>query len=206
VDDGLAKRPSFCEIYVEGYGNGLNEIARGVPESTPAELTAEPEPMNNVIEEDPREPQELEGGIVHELAGDDMDHLPPLPSSDASTTTPPPMSRESSLSGASSASSEESDVDPLKASGNRILTLVEILKSTSIPSQPRLRRDYTAGALSKPRPQSSTEGTIPGVEIMDFRRYDPECEPPYVHFNTLTWDSMLEQRPMTAPTAIAARG
>jgi hypothetical protein len=137
-----------------------------------------------------------------------MDDLPPLPSSNASTTTPPPMSRESSLSGASSTSSEESDVDPLTLSGNRILTLVEILKSTRISSQPRNRRAYNAGALSKSRPQSSPEGAISDVDIMNLGRYDSEFEAPCIHFNTLTWDSMLEQQAMaaTAPTAIAVRG
>jgi len=28
---------------------------------------------------------------------------------------------------------------------------------------------------------------------------NPDFDAPYIHFNTLTWDKMLEQRPMTAP-------
>ncbi|OQV09066.1 hypothetical protein CLAIMM_13244 [Cladophialophora immunda] len=206
-DEMPSKRPSFCEIYIEGYGNGLNEVARNVSEPPPVELTAEPEP---VIKEDQQEPQELQGDIVHEMAANDTENLPPLPESETSATTPPSMSRESSNSSVSSASSnsnEDSDVAPITPAGNAACTLEEILKSTSIIKRRNDVKSDLAPTAIRQRPQSLVlRGKVPHINIISSDRYDPDLEMPYVHFNTQTWDMILAQRPMTAPspTAIAA--
>ncbi|ETI25894.1 hypothetical protein G647_02671 [Cladophialophora carrionii CBS 160.54] len=204
VDEVAPKRPSFCEIFVEGYGNGLNEIARDGANNTPAELTAEPEAMENAIKEDPKEPQELQGDIVHEMDANDTNNHPPPPSSDDSPTSPPSMSRESSnssISETSSSTREEGDIDPVTPVGNAVLSLVEILKSTGLSPAPSSPRAHTAGPVAKSRPASLiVESTRPEINIVDMDRYDPELESPYVHFNTQTWDMILEPRPMTAPS------
>jgi hypothetical protein len=205
ADEVPPKRPPFCEIYVEGYGNGLNEISPGSAENAPAELTAEPDSTEKAIKEDPGEPQELQGNIVHEMDANHTDSHPPPPSSDDSPTTPPSMSRESSncsTSGTSSSTSEEGDVDPVTPGGNAILSLVEILKSTGMSPVPSSLRGDPAGPVPKPRPRSLiVQGTNPDVKIVDTDRYGPDFDSPYVHFNTQTWDMILEPRPMTAPAS-----
>ena len=56
--------------------------------------------------------------------------------------------------------------------------------------------------MTKQRPRSLIiEGTSPEVTIVDSYRYDPDLEMPYIHFNTSTWDTILAQRPVTAPGA-----
>ncbi|KIW83507.1 hypothetical protein Z517_02752 [Fonsecaea pedrosoi CBS 271.37] len=206
-DEMPSKRPSFCEIYVEGYGNGLNEVARDVASSTLAELTAEPK---SVIQEDQQEPHELQGDIVHEMAADNTEDLPPLPPSETSGTTPPSMSRESSNSSVSSASShgnEDGDVAPVTSTGSAACTLEEILSSTSLIKRRDGIKDDLACTTIRRRPQSLVlRGTVPRINIINSDQYDPDLELPYVHFNTQTWDMILAQRPMTAPgpTAIAA--
>ncbi|KAJ9615745.1 hypothetical protein H2200_001822 [Cladophialophora chaetospira] len=197
------KRPSFCPIYVEGYGNGLNEVAPVTAASGPAELTAEPESMQNVIKESPCEPQELQGAIVHELAANEADEPRPTPPSDDSPTTPPSMSRESSsssISGTLSTTGEDSDDEPTTPARNKSVTLIEILKSNSTSRSTDKLGAYTASPTSDRKPESSdVEDSIPDFTIVDLDHYNPDFEPPYIHFNTLTWDKMLEQRPMSAP-------
>ncbi|KIW91981.1 uncharacterized protein Z519_06963 [Cladophialophora bantiana CBS 173.52] len=209
-DEMPSKRPSFCEIYVEGYGNGLNEVARDASDSPPAELTAEPETTENAIKEDKQEPQELPGDIVHEMAANDTEDLPPLPVSEVSATTPPSMSRESSSSSISSASSntnEDNDIAVAIPANNAACTLAEKLKSTSITKQRSGIQAELSATTIRHRPQSLVlRSTASHVKIVDSDRYDPDLELPYVHFNTQTWDMILTQRPMTAPspTAVAA--
>ena len=133
VDVVPPKRPSFCEIYVEGYGNGLNEVARDTTGNTPAEFTAEPESIDTPIEEETQEPQELEGDIVHEMAANDAEDVAPVSASDYSPTRPPSMSRESSnysISSTCSHTSEERDIASTSPVNKKTLTLMEILRST----------------------------------------------------------------------------
>jgi hypothetical protein len=202
ADEPLPKRPSFCEIYVEGYGNGLNKVADGVAETTVAELTAEPEPVDCTIKEEVAEAHELPGDVIHEMAANNLEVLPPLPPSDGSTRTPTTMSRESSsasISETCSSSLEDGDEDPKALNSDRVLTLVEILKSTCISNPP-----HATGEKGQQRPHSFVaQGPNPDIGTMDLEKFDQEFHAPYVHFNTLTWDSMLEQRPMTAPAATA---
>ena len=200
-----SKRPSFREIYVEGYGNGLNQVARDQAEKEVIELTAEPIVMDFAIKEEVAEPHELRGDIVHEMATNETESPAPLPSSDGSTDTPPPMSRESSSSSISDVSSrsleDDDDMDGDAPSARRVLTLVEILQSTCASDQPRGRGGHRGDKTSIQRPQSYIDSKAVGMKLMATGGFNPDIEPPYIHFNTLTWDKMLEQRPMTAPAA-----
>lgn len=216
VDDMPQKKPSFCEIYVEGYGNGLNEV------NSPAELTAEPEGIEVLIKEDPQERHELVGDSVHELASPDIDHIPTFPPADISPTTPPTMSRESSSSSISSSDwsngSEKSGPDPTTPASERY-TLKQILKSANSNTLSKTGNGNDEGddevkPLIKLRPQSlvvQDKPTTSPIKIVDTDHHDV-MEIPYVHFNTQTWDLILAQRPvgqrpMTAPasTPVAAQ-
>lgn len=204
VDEMPVKRPSFCEIYVEGYGNGLNEVDHAPPISPPAELVAEPESLEGAIQEESRAPQELQGDFVHEMATEIPQQAPPLPPSDDSPTTPPTMSRESSNSSISSTwskSSEKSDLEPTTPANDVGYTLKEILKPNGGGKRSiKVVNDDTKTTV-KPRPQSMIgDTTVSNVKIVDHDAHF-DMEMPYVHFNTQTWDMILEQRPMTAPAS-----
>lgn len=197
------KRAAFCEIYVEGYGNGLNEMPHDATGNTAAAFTAEPESIDMTIEEDI---QELHGDSVYELPAND--DVSPRPMSENSPITPPGMSRESSVSSSNTTSSDPSyddEIDPSTTPRKQGMTLVEILRSSSINASPNRIND---NSKTKSGPRSLTvQGIGPGVQILDNDDlYDPDQELPYVHFTTETWDELLQQSPVTAPkiTAVSA--
>jgi hypothetical protein len=206
VEEVPAKKASFCEIYIEGYGNGLNPVLGHSATNAPsADLTSEPESVDFAIKEEPQDVPELHGEPVHEMPTNETDGPLALATlaSEGTPSTPPSMSRESSsasISGVSSHTDEDEDLAiPTK---NNILTLVEILQSTSISSAPNL-----TSTASRPRPTSLiAQGPDPEVKILGVDDPNPNDDPPYVHFNTLTWDKMLEARPLTssAQPAVAA--
>ncbi|KIX06624.1 uncharacterized protein Z518_04600 [Rhinocladiella mackenziei CBS 650.93] len=124
------KRSSFCEIYVKDYGNGLNEVDRGVTASTDAGLRVDPEAGESLTEDDSKEPQELLSDSVYELATHETHAAPLLPPSDDLLTTPPSNSRESSsiCVGSitwlkSSEKSEKSDSTPTTPASDTVYTL-----------------------------------------------------------------------------------
>ena len=203
VEESLQKRPAFCEIYIEGYGNGLNEVTRNVTVNTAVELAAGPGSMDRTIEEEIQGPQELQGDTVHEMATND--DMAPWSASEDSANTPPGMSRESSVSSTKTTSSnpgQHDDIGPLTPTSRRELTLVEILQASRISPLPGSIKDsVTIKASSE---SLAVECIAPGCQIIDNdEHHDPDLELPYVHFTTETWDEMLQRNSMTVPRVMA---
>ncbi|EXJ88364.1 hypothetical protein A1O1_05294 [Capronia coronata CBS 617.96] len=200
------KRPSFCEIYVEGYGNGLNEVNSGKAATEGVvELTAEPKSVEHLVREEQTELHELVGDSVHELASDEIAAPPPLPPSDDSGTSPQSVSRESSTSSTGSnwsKASSKSDLYPITPTSDAVCTLKEILQTKNSTED-----------LSSPTKQSSEPSLRAAASqaMVVEREEDDPMQMPAVHFNTQTWDMILGQiserasgrRPKTAP-AVAA--
>ncbi|KIW19984.1 hypothetical protein PV08_00559 [Exophiala spinifera] len=250
-----AKRSAFCQIYVEGYGNGLNEVdsnTTAARQSTPAELTAEPTAELEVtspdlIKEEMPEPHELVGHEVHELNAVGVESvtapeaplLAPVPvpvPEDESSSTPPQMSRESSSASTSSTWSKKSrgsgsdsdGLDPRTPADDTVCTLQEILQSTQTQTQthtPKPKVPSCRPPIGK-RTSSCARGSSHTIAVVDHHDSDNEngnragtgigkstyakdalndaMSVPSIHFNTLTWDRILDQRcvgkrPVTAP-------
>ncbi len=197
------KRPSFCEIYIQGYGNGLNEVKREVIAVPAAELTAEPEAAEESIRGGPPAPQELVGHEVHELDASGDEALTCPPSSEEAALTTPAMSRESSTTSTSShwsKKSGDSDLDPTTPSSDAVCTLQEILRRSQID-----RGEDGMPIQKGTTPQ--TPGSASIITIMDHNDHigedDDALTMPSVHFNTLTWDKILAEQlvPVTASAA-----
>lgn len=185
------KRAPFCEIYIAGYGNGLNEVQRDFFVASPAELTAEPEAAGNLnVKGRPPHPQEP-AGDVHELDADVDQNIRSLRASDSSQAPPLSMSRESSNASRSSDwshGSSSDDLDPTTPATEAICTLREILQATGLSMHP----DQMSGS----DPKASTVQSTPAnhVAIMDDEAdSDDAMSMPSVHFNTLTWDRILAE-------------
>ncbi|KAJ9500540.1 hypothetical protein H2202_003756 [Exophiala xenobiotica] len=199
------KRPSFCEIYIQGYGNGLNEVKREVMAAPAAELTAEPEASEESTRGEPPSPQERIGHEVHELDASGDERLTCVPSSDEAALTTPEMSRESSTTSTSSHWSKKSgnsDLDPTTPASDAVCTLQDILRRSHI-DRSEDRTPIEKGAT----PQ--TPGSASILTIVDHNDHadddDDALTMPSVHFNTLTWDRILAEQlvPVTASTANA---
>ncbi|KAK5056105.1 hypothetical protein LTR84_012658 [Exophiala bonariae] len=200
------KKPSFCEIYIEGYGNGLNKIvgnSTGSSTTDAVAYTAEPQELGSSDAERLLFfPHEIQSETVHELATNETPDRHSLAeeeevaagassTSDDSPTTPPGMSRESSSSSISSTWSktsphsgdEHGPVTPSSSRGRaRTCTLKEILQMNSVSK----------------RPVSVSEEAMMGMS--DVKIVDVDAiQMPLVHFNTQTWDVVLGTRPSTAP-------
>ncbi|KAK6383522.1 hypothetical protein LTS17_002814 [Exophiala oligosperma] len=233
------KRPAFCQIYVEGYGNGLNEINRETmaTKMVASELTAEPEANHDLIREEFPEPQELVGHEVHELDAASAGESPTAQQGAASVpiledepSTPPEMSRESSSASANSnwskKSSRDSDSDelaPTTPADDTICTLQEILRSTHSlnieggrPTVGKRTSSLTPVSADMIRVvahhgASTSTSTMRSSDHDHDHDHDHERDQlndamsvPSIHFNTLTWDRILDQhavrkRPVTAP-------
>ena len=206
------KRPSFCEIFVEGYGNGLDKIVNnGTDSPTTVAVTHTAEPQELGSSEAERllfSPHELQSETVHELATNETPDRHSLAeekenaagassTSDDSPNSPPGMTRESSSSSISSSWSKNSpnsgdEHDPVTPSDSRgrgrTCTLKEILQMNSVSK----------------RPVSVSEEAMMGIS--DVKIVDVDAiQMPLVHFNTQTWDVVLGTRPSTAPApALAA--
>ncbi|KAI1627414.1 hypothetical protein EDD37DRAFT_260887 [Exophiala viscosa] len=212
------KRPTFCEIYVAGYGNGLNEVEQDYVVS-PVELTAEPKQADSPVERRYSAPQ---GHLddVHELDADEGQHFRALPLSQSSPALPlsegpqvPPrsgsiqalplsqstqslpqaqaMSRESSNASRSSHWSQESssdDLSPTTPATDAICTLREILQATGLSRYP----DKTC--IPDPKTFTVPSSSTNHVTIVDHEvDLDDPMSMPSVHFNTLTWDRILAE-------------
>lgn len=203
------KRPSFCEIFVEGYGNGLNEVQNENAGPAVAELTAEPGVEERLTREERNEPHELPAQLVHELACDEIRARPPLPPPYNTTMTPQTISRESSTSSTGSnwsKASDKSDFDPITPTSDAVCSLKDILRHTS-------SADGMVSPITQ-SPQSPVQHPAWPITVADKKQDDP-MQMPSVHFNTQTWDLILGQIParssarrsMTASAAaqVAAR-
>jgi hypothetical protein len=192
------KRPSFCEIYVEGYGNGLNQVDQTTLTSPTAELTAEPEMVETPIQEESVLPHELGGVFVHELEAHGHKVAPRVPPSDDSPTTPPSMSRESSSTSISSTwskGSEKSNGDPITPASDAGYTLKQILRPTVIVRKPSKISEEKVQSVNEQRSPSPGRVSANDVTIVDHEE-DDAMQMPSVHFNTETWDLILEQDPV----------
>lgn len=221
------RRPAFCQIYVEGYGNGLIDISQNTvaTTTTAAELTAEPEVSQDLIREEVLEPQELVGHAVHELdaSGDEIHTTREPPILEDEPSTPPEMSRESSSASTSSNWSKKShdsdsdELDPTTPADDTVCTLQEVLRSTHT-----LNTQSGRPFIGK-RTSSLTSGSAEIITVVDHHDDDDHDQSPgtrksvhddytlndtmsvpSIHFNTLTWDRILDQhsvrkRPVTAP-------
>ncbi|EXJ78307.1 hypothetical protein A1O3_09468 [Capronia epimyces CBS 606.96] len=206
VDEMPSKRPAFCEIFVEGYGNGLNEVNAEKAAPGAMELAAEQDVVEHPIQEERNEPHELVGDSVHELASDEIKAPPPLPPSDGSATTPVSMSRESSAASIASnwsKTSDKSDLGPTTPTSDAVCSLKEILHTTSSAKDLK--------SVTKQTSQSLVHNATDSTTIVDDEEDDP-MQMPSVHFNTQTWDMILGQipvsesprEPSTAPAGVAA--
>jgi len=224
-----SKRPAFCEIYIEGYGNGLNAVTSDAAiTSSPVELMAEPpELASSQVEELLFKPHELQSQTLHEMATNETPKspepeekaaaepaaegaaAPPPPTTaptsssatDDSPTTPPGMSRESSS--ASISSSTWSKTSPKNSSSES--------NNPTTPSSSRAGRDRNTCTLKEilqlssvsKRPASISDEAMIGISEIKIVDVDA-LQMPLVHFNTQTWDVVLGQRPSTAPAPVLA--
>ncbi|KAL2444222.1 hypothetical protein ABEF95_015964 [Exophiala dermatitidis] len=195
INEMPPKRAPFCEIFVEGYGNGLNEVKQDKPnpptvlastaesEATAVDLVVADERNNN-------EPHELLGESLHELPSNEIVSAAMSSPSGGSASVSLSVSRESSTSSASSKWSKTSDrsdcddLDPITPTSDVVCTLREVLHSKhgaegthQTSSLPHAARDADAALVDTPKAE------------------DDPMQMPSVHFNTQTWDRILGQIP-----------
>jgi hypothetical protein len=186
------KKISFCEIYVEGYGNGTNRV----------NITEKPAPKRAELEST---------NVVHELAAD------PIPISRTKTANKPALRlfTESPVSTASASPaggssppspnnppSSVSDTDHHWNVRKNIVTLVEKLKADAVAKPGR--RDIVDDC-SVPIDHGLFVNNInniapqpPRHKRVDFVLPDepePDELPMNIEINTQTWDMMLENLP-----------
>ncbi|KAJ4526097.1 hypothetical protein HRR83_001286 [Exophiala dermatitidis] len=198
VNEMPPKRAPFCEIFVEGYGNGLNEVNqdKSIPAAAMAS-TAESETTvtDHVVDDDRNnnEPHELLGESLHELPSNEIVSTAMSSPSGGSASVSLSVSRESSTSSTSSSSkwsktsdrSDCDDLDPMTPASDVVCTLREVLQMKK------------PGAGGTNQASSLPDGAVGDAAAVDSCHDDP-MQMPSVHFNTQTWDRILGQIPVSA--------
>ncbi|KAK4942334.1 hypothetical protein LTR10_017941 [Elasticomyces elasticus] len=217
------KRPSFCEIYVEGYGNGLNEVEQDFVVS-PVELTAEPERADNPFKRQSWGTQEPMPD-VHELDADADRQIPVLPRSQSSPALP--LSEDTHalpLPRGPQVPPRAGSIQALQLSSTQSLPQAMSRESSNASRSSHWSQESASDDLSPTTPATDAICTLREIlQATGLSRYpDKTCIPdpktfaspsssnnitivdhevdlddpmsmPSVHFNTLTWDRILAE-------------